>query len=159
MNGYGGYTLYSYDKESPDYRFCEQGTVTRVDYAPGQTTYDTKLSPWSANDMVCCDGWVCGSYPDMLGAVITRTITFQGENVTFSPPTLKAATNAVITVDGDKLYVNAVYVTAIPAEGMEITGWSVESGTVVTDDMTVTVTAVKMCSVTVKAGDRGTVEG
>lgn len=159
MNGYGGYGEYAYATVHPDYRYCEQGTVTKVDYAPGQTTYDTKLSKWAANDLVCCDGWVCGDWADMLGTVITRTITFAGENVTFSQPALKAGTNAKITVDGDRLYVNAVYVTAVPAEGMEILGWSVESGTIVKDDMTVTVTAGKMCTVTVRAGDRGTVDG
>lgn len=159
MNGFGGYGLYAYDTESPDYRFCEQGTVTGVDYAPGQTIYDTKLSLWSKNDMVCCDGWVCGSFPDMIGTVITRTITFAGENVTFSQPILKAGTNAEITIDGNRFLVNAVYVDATPAPGWEISDWSVDSGSKVTDDMTVTAIVVKMCSVTVKAGDRGTVEG
>ena len=70
MNGYGGYSMYTYS-DNADYRYCEQGTVTSVDYAPGQTTYDTKMCQWSKYPMTSCDRWVCGSFADMIGTVIT----------------------------------------------------------------------------------------
>ena len=72
MNGFGTYTLYAYEKTNPDKRYCEQGTVTKVDYAPGQTTYDLTMTQWGANGMTCCDRWVCGSFADMVGAVLTE---------------------------------------------------------------------------------------
>ncbi len=138
MNGFTTYTLYSYQKENPDYRFCEQGTVTHVEYAEGMTTYDTKMSPWSVNDMTSCDYWVSGSFADMIGTALTYGLEFYGDNVTYSVDSLRAATNAVITIDGTKLYVNAYEVIATPAtpeEKYKFLGWNVESGTAVTGDM------------------------
>ncbi len=46
MNGYGTYSAYANVKSGADIRYCEQGTVTKVDYASGQTTYDTKMVRW-----------------------------------------------------------------------------------------------------------------
>ncbi len=71
MNGFGTYTLYTYEKTNPDKRYCEQGTVTKVDYAPGQTTYDITMTQWGANKITSCDRWVCGSFADMVGTVLT----------------------------------------------------------------------------------------
>jgi hypothetical protein len=161
MNGYGGYSLYSYDTEDPDYRFCEQGTVTHVDYAEGMTTYDTKLSPWSANDMVSCDYWVCGSFADMIGTALTYEIEFTGDYVTFSQNSVKAATNAIITIDDKEFHVNNFVITATPYEDTpdvkyHFNGWSVESGAAVTDNMTVTAYVEKAADknvVTLVAGD------
>jgi hypothetical protein len=71
MNGFGSYANYGYS-DNPDSRYCEQGTVTKVEYAEGQTTYDLKTVNWSKNPMVSCDRWVCGSFPDMIGVVVSE---------------------------------------------------------------------------------------
>ena len=137
-NGYGAYSLYAYNKVNPDIRYCEQGTVTKVDYASGQTTYDTKMSQWAANDLTCSDSWVCGSYPDMIGAAMTYDLKFGSENVDYSMKEVRCGSNAVITVSDNVLKVNAYEITASYDDGKyTFKGWSVEDGSKVTSDMNI----------------------
>ena len=135
-NGYGGYSMYT-NAADPDLRYCEQGTVTKVDYAAGQTGYDTKMCNWTKNDLTCCDRWVCGSFADMIGAVMTYEITFEGDNVQYSMDSVRCGSNAKITVDGNTLKVNAYEITASYDSKYTSEGWSVEDGTTVTGDMKV----------------------
>jgi hypothetical protein len=136
MNGYGAYSLYS-SAEAADYRYCEQGTVTKVDYAPGQKTYDTKMSQWAKNDLTSCDSWVCGlSWGDMIGTVLTYEVEFVGKGVTYSVDSLKCATNAVVSIKDNVLTVNSFTVTATPAHEEDILqGWSIADGDKITSDM------------------------
>ena len=141
MNGYGTYSLYAYAKTGADFRFCEQGTVTKVDYAPGQSTYDTKMVHWSLNDLTSCDKWVCGlgAFGDMIGTVLTYDLTFTGKNVNYSVDSVKCATNAEVTIQGNTLTVNAFTVTAEPKkESSTLSGWSIADGDKVTSNMEIT---------------------
>ena len=140
MNGYGAYTAYANAKTDADIRFCEQGTVTKVDYAQGQSSYDTKMVHWCTNDLTSNDTWVCGpSFADMIGTVLTYELQFTGKNVSYSAESIRCATNAVITIHGNTLKVNAFEVTAEPKTGSaELSGWNIPDGTKVTSDMKIT---------------------
>jgi len=139
MNGYGTYSAYANVKTGADLRYCEQGTVTKVDYAAGQNTYDTKMVRWCTNDLTSNDKWVCGlgAFGDMIGTVLTYELEFTGKNVKYSVDSLRCATNAVVSISGNTLKVNAFTVTAEPKQGT-LTGWNISDGDKITSDMEIT---------------------
>ena len=140
-NGYGGYSLYAYNTVNPDLRYCEQGTVISVDYAAGETSYDTKMSNWAKNDMVCCDHWVCASFPDMIGTVLTYGMTFNGRNITFDENSIRCGTNSKVTIDGNVLMVNDYRITAsFDDQKYSFGGWSIDDGTIITQDVVIKAT-------------------
>jgi hypothetical protein len=136
MNGYGGYGLYANSKDA-DLRFCEQATVTKVDYAAGQTTYDTRMSQWASNDLTCSDTLVCGlSWGDMIGTVLTYGLEFGGKGVSYNIDSLRCATNATVSIADNVLTVNAYTVTATPKDASaQLVGWNLNDGDIITSDM------------------------
>jgi len=137
MNGYGGYSMYANNTTAPDIRYCEQGTVTKVDYAAGQTTYDTKMSQWSKNDMTSSDYWVCGlSWGDMIGAVLTYEVKFGGDTAVYSEDSFRCGSGSIISVNGNTVTIRGNTVTATcVVEEATFLGWNVNDGDIVTSDM------------------------
>ena len=132
-NGFACYAAYANNDKSPDMRMCELGHV--ISTTPAGASYDTKMVNWSKNDMVSCDSWVCGSFPDMIAAVLTCELTFVGSNVSYSEDSVTCAAGSVVSIDGLSLTVNGVTVTAEPKkESMTFERWSVEDGQKITAD-------------------------
>ena len=133
-NGYACYMAYAYATESPDMRMCEIGHV--ISTVPEGASYETKMVQWSKNDLVSCDSWVCGSFPDMLATVLTCEVEFSGKNVSYSEDKLTCAAGSVVHTDGMKITINGVTVTAEPKKDtMVFEGWNVEDGQKITADI------------------------
>ncbi|MCQ2071127.1 MAG: leucine-rich repeat domain-containing protein [archaeon] len=94
-NGYMAYTMYGYATENADAKYCEQGTIIDVVLAEGQTSFSTSIIGWSKNPMVSSDNMISGSFPDMIGTVVSLPKNFGlGLNVNFTSGTGSVKHNA-----------------------------------------------------------------
>jgi len=152
MNGFGGYTMYTNSTE-PDIRYCEQGRVISVDYAPGQDTYDKTMVQWSKNPLTSPDTWICGTWADMIGTVLIEsgpsTLTFVGTgDVTLSDDFINYSGFATVTILDDVIVVEDEVVVAYTPKSIRYSygpiEWSVQDGDILEGDMIITASAEKI---------------
>ncbi len=89
--------------------------------------------------MICSDKWISGSFPDIIGGVVTYKVDFQcdDQGISFSQGSIRVATNATVTIDGTTLTINGISVNVLGVPEGCIYNWGIESGAAIETDDTV----------------------